>query len=90
MVSAMKESISIFESELRISPRPMLAGLLILGCGLFLSAQLLSYPWEIVSRTMSLLFLWTGVSVAGWLLVNWKPEVGRRIRVHFDFVCPPG
>ena len=73
----MKESTSMFESELRVSPRPVLAGLLILGCGLFLGAQLLSYPWEAVSRAMSLFFLLTGLSGAGWLLVNWKPWVGR-------------
>jgi len=74
---AMNDSASSSETELHISPRPVLAALLALGCLLFLGAELLSYPWQTVDRTISLFLFLSALSGAGWLLVNWKPLVGR-------------
>jgi signal transduction histidine kinase/CheY-like chemotaxis protein len=90
MVEAVKKSTSILESELRTSPRPVFVALMIIGCLLVLGAEILSYPWAVVGRVMSLLLLLTALSVTGWLLVSWKPGVGRWftllalvIAVHF-------
>jgi hypothetical protein len=66
-----------FNPDLRISPKPVLAALLALGCFLFLAAQMLSYPWQAVDDALSLLLLLTTLAIIGWQLVNWQPVLGR-------------
>jgi len=78
------------DSELRISPKPVLAVMLILGFSLFVGTQILSPLWEVVKPVMSLLLLVEGLVAAGWLLTNWRPLVGSwftvvalLVAVHF-------
>jgi signal transduction histidine kinase/CheY-like chemotaxis protein len=74
---AIRDSTSGFEAEMRISPRPVLAALLAVEGLLFLGAEILSYPWHTVDRIISLLLCLSVVSGIGWLIVGWKPLVGR-------------
>jgi signal transduction histidine kinase/CheY-like chemotaxis protein len=73
----MDDSLSNVETELRISPKLVLAALLALGCLLFLGAELLSSSWHTVSRIISLFLLLSSLSFTGWLLASWKPLMGR-------------
>lgn len=74
---AIHDSTSGFEAEMCISPRLVLAALLAVGGLLFLGTELLSYPWQTVDRIISLLLFLSVLSGTGWLLVGWKPLVGR-------------
>ncbi len=73
----MSKSILASEPELQIPPKPILVGLLILGCLIFLVVELLSCPWQIVNRVMSLSLLLSALALVGLLLADWKPAVGR-------------
>jgi signal transduction histidine kinase/CheY-like chemotaxis protein len=73
----MNKSSADFESELRVSPKPVLATLPILGALLLLGAQLLSCPWTVASQTISLFLVLCLLSLIGWLTVEWKPLMGR-------------
>jgi len=73
----MNEPTSGFESELRISPKLVLAALVMLGGVLYLTAELLSYPWRTVDQVMSLFLLLSALSAIGWMLVGWRPMLGR-------------
>ncbi|MCJ7739076.1 MAG: ATP-binding protein, partial [Anaerolineae bacterium] len=65
------------EAELRVSPLPILVVMPTLAALLFVGVQVLSCPWEVVSRAMSLLLLAGVLAIAGWLLVRKKPLLGR-------------
>ena len=73
----MNESSAGFESDLRISPRPVLVALVVLGGALCLTAEMLSYPWRTVDHLISLVLLLSALSVIGWVLVGWRPMLGR-------------
>ena len=73
----MNESSSGFESDLRISPKPVLAALVMLGGTLCLAAEMLSYPWRTVDQLISLVLLLSALSAIGWILVGWRPMLGR-------------
>jgi signal transduction histidine kinase/CheY-like chemotaxis protein len=73
----MNDSISSVETELRISPKLVLAALLALGCLLYLGAELASLPWYTVNHAISVLVVLAALSFAGWVLVGWKPSLGR-------------
>jgi signal transduction histidine kinase len=73
----MNESTLDLESELRISPRPVLAVLVILGVGFYFAAEMLSLPWETVEQGISLFLLLSTLSVIGSILVGWRPVLGR-------------
>jgi signal transduction histidine kinase/CheY-like chemotaxis protein len=75
--SPMNESTLGLESELRISPRPVLAVLVVLGVGLYFAAEMLLFPRETVEQAISLFLLLSALSVAGWILVDWNPMLGR-------------
>jgi signal transduction histidine kinase/CheY-like chemotaxis protein len=71
------ETAASFESELQLSPTPVLAILLGLGVTVFFGTQLLAYPFEVVQQASSFLLLLELLSVSGYLLARWKPLVGR-------------
>ena len=73
----MNGSAMSLDSELRVSPKPVLAVMLILGFALFVGTQMLSPVWEVRKPVMSLLLLLESLVAAGWLLTNWRPLVGR-------------
>jgi signal transduction histidine kinase/CheY-like chemotaxis protein len=75
----MKESVPSPESELLISPKPVLAALTILGLLLYLAAEMLF--WQTVGQAMSFLLLLSALSSAAWLLVGWRPWLGRWLTV---------
>jgi signal transduction histidine kinase/CheY-like chemotaxis protein len=64
-------------SELRVSPKPVLAALVMLGVGFYFATEMLSYPWRTVDQAMSLFLLLSTLSAIGWVLVNWRPMLGR-------------
>jgi signal transduction histidine kinase/CheY-like chemotaxis protein len=66
-----------FESELRISPKPVLAALVILGGMLYLAAEVLSYPWRTVDQALTLFLFLSALSGIGWMLIGWRPVLGR-------------
>ena len=65
------------DSELRISPRPVLAALLVLAIFLFLATQFYALPDEVTDPVMTLLLLVAGLTVVGWLLTGWNELAGR-------------
>ena len=76
MVSTIKETEPSFRSDLRISPRPMLVMLSVVGIGLFFYSEYvpvlsLQLPMQI------LVMLCLCASGVGWILDGWRPEVGR-------------
>jgi signal transduction histidine kinase/CheY-like chemotaxis protein len=73
----MNESTSSFESDLRISPKPVLAVLVILGGVLYLVAEMLSHPWQTVDQAILLFLFLSALSGIGWMLVGWRPMLGR-------------
>ena len=86
----MTESRVSIESELMISPVPILAVLFGTGLAAFLGTQLISLPWDAVNRSMSLYLLYGSLAVIGWLVVRLCPLVGRwftilalLVAVHF-------
>lgn len=76
-VCAMDQSSTELESELRISPEPVLAGLLLLGAILYLWAETTFRAWAEVDRILSYCLVLSTLSVTGWLLVGWNDSVGR-------------
>jgi signal transduction histidine kinase/CheY-like chemotaxis protein len=75
--SPMNEPTSGFESELRISPKLVLAALVILGVVLYLATEMLSYPWRTENQVISLFLLLSALSAIGWILFDWRPMLGR-------------
>jgi len=73
----MDGSISDIRTELRISPRLVFAALVVLGGLLFFGVEMLAYPWQAVNRVISFFLLLFALSMVGWLLVDWKPLLGR-------------
>jgi signal transduction histidine kinase/CheY-like chemotaxis protein len=73
----MNESTLGFESELRISPRPVLAVLVILGGMLYLAAEVLAHSWQTVDQTLTLFLFLSALSGIGWVLIGWRPMLGR-------------
>ncbi len=66
-----------FDAELRASPRPILAALTLLACLLYAGAEIFSGSWETVNRVISLSLIILGLSGGSWILVSWRPLVGR-------------
>jgi len=73
----MDESASGLEFELRISPRPVLAGLVVLGVGLYFATEMLLFPRETVQQTVSLFLLLSTLAAIGWMFFDWRPALGR-------------
>lgn len=73
----MERDKSSFEGELRISPKPVLALLGLMACLLYASAELIVARWTLVNRVLSLSLILLGVSLASWMLHNWRPLLGR-------------
>lgn len=68
---------SKLDAEFLTSPQLVLAAFVAVGCLLALGAELFFYPWPIVSRTFSLVILFTLLALIGTLLLERKPWVGR-------------
>lgn len=66
-----------FDTEFLISPKLVLALIVAMSCLLALGAELLAYPWPVVSAGMSLAVVFTGIALLGGLLVDWRPLAGR-------------
>jgi len=64
-------------SDLRFSPRPVLAALLLFGCVLFVGAELLLLAWPMVNRVSSLALCMAAASAVGWALFSVRPMLGR-------------
>jgi len=73
----MNKPASGFESELRISPKLVLVALVMLGGVLYLGAEMLSCPWRTVNQVISLFLFLSALSAIGWMLVGWRPTLGR-------------
>jgi signal transduction histidine kinase/CheY-like chemotaxis protein len=73
----MNEFTSGFESELRISPRLVLAALVMVGGVLYLAAEMVPYSWWMVDQAMSFFLLLGALSAIGWAIVDWRPMLGR-------------
>jgi signal transduction histidine kinase len=73
----MNESTSGVEFDLRISPTTILLALVALGVLLYFGVTVLSAQWELEGRMMTLFLALCGLAIAGWLLVSWKPLLGR-------------
>jgi signal transduction histidine kinase/CheY-like chemotaxis protein len=73
----MNESTPGVDFDLRISPRTILIALVALGILIYFGATILSAQWELESRMMTLFLALCGLAIIGWLLVGWKPELGR-------------
>ena len=65
------------DSELRISPRPVLVALLALAIVLFLATQFLAAPREVVNPVMTLLLVVEAIAVTGWLITGKNGSLGR-------------
>jgi len=66
-----------FETELRMSPKPILVALVLLGGGFYFGAEMLLYPWQTVDRAVSLFLMLVALSGVSWALFDWKPLLGR-------------
>ena len=64
----MNESTLSFESDLRISPKPVLAVLVVLGGMLYLAAEMLAHPWQTVDQAILLFLFLSALSSFGWML----------------------
>ena len=64
-------------TELRISPKPVLAALATLGALSYLALQMLGYRWQMVSQAIWLFVLLSALAIIGWLLSDWRSAVGR-------------
>jgi signal transduction histidine kinase/CheY-like chemotaxis protein len=73
----MNEFTSGVDFDLRISPRTILLALVALGLLLHFGATVLFAQRELEGRMMKLFLALCGLAVAGWLLVGWKPLLGR-------------
>ncbi|MBN1812812.1 MAG: response regulator [Anaerolineae bacterium] len=73
----MNESTSGVDLDLRVSPKTILIALVVLGALLYFGVTLLSASWEIEGGVMTFFLSLCAIGIAGWLLVNWKPLVGR-------------
>ena len=65
------------ESELRISPKPVLAVLVAVSQFLAWGAEFLLHPDKVVGRAILLFLVVLALSTISWLLFAWKPLVGR-------------
>jgi signal transduction histidine kinase/CheY-like chemotaxis protein len=72
----LKESNAHFESELRISPRPVLVLLLVSGLIFYMMADMWANPAEALNYELFWLLLCV-LSAVGWLLTDWNRRVGR-------------
>jgi|GEM_PF-283835 len=86
-VCAMDQSSTGLESELRISPEPVLAGLLLLGPTLYLLAETTFRPWLEVDRILSFCLVLSALSAIGWFLVRRNDSVGRWFTVMTLFTA---
>ncbi len=77
----MDQSTSGFESDLRMSPRPVLAALVMLGGILYVAAEMMACPWQMVGHLMSLVLLLAGLAAIGWMLLGWRPMLSRWLTV---------
>ena len=66
-----------FESELRVSPKWVIAALPIVGIMIFIGAMLLSRPAEVLMYAQLLFLLVCALSAIGWLLVRWNSLLSR-------------
>lgn len=74
-------STSGVDADLRISPKPILAALVALGGALYFGATILSVSWQMEGRMMSLFLAMCALAIASWLLVDWKPLLGRWVAI---------
>ena len=65
------------DSDLRISPLPVLVVLLALAIVLFLATQFLTLPHDVTDPVMTLLIVAGGLAAFGWLLTRWNGLLGR-------------
>jgi signal transduction histidine kinase/CheY-like chemotaxis protein len=66
-----------FQPEVRISPVPVLAALLILALGFAFGVEFVSSPFETVDPVVSLFLIVAGLAVGAWFIYRWRPLVGR-------------
>jgi signal transduction histidine kinase/CheY-like chemotaxis protein len=64
-------------AELRLSPRPVLAGLVVVGAVLYLLTEILPYPADAVNQTIARFLAICALSGLGWLLVDRRPALAR-------------
>jgi signal transduction histidine kinase/CheY-like chemotaxis protein len=83
----MSKSTSSFESELRISPAPILAILLVLAPALLLTGDVLSWPEETVDHIAWLCPLLTLLSIGVWLSLRWHDLTGRWLTILASVVA---
>ena len=67
----------IAELDLRISPKPVLGAMLLLGPMLYVLAAVLAIPREMTNRFITLSVAVQSLSATSWLLGRWCDPVGR-------------
>ncbi len=75
-VTAREQSIASLEPELRLSPAAVIVSLLALGVVLFLATERLANA-PLRGQAQSLVLLFDGAAGVAWLLLTWRPPVGR-------------
>jgi len=73
----MKRVKSGFETELRISPVPVLALLVLLVCAFYAGVEILGYRWTVVNQVISLALSVMGLAGIGVILLARWPMIGR-------------
>ncbi len=63
--------------ELRITPKPILAALVVLALVLYFGVETSSVAWEQVDRAISVAVVMLLLAVVSWTFLSWHPLLGR-------------
>jgi signal transduction histidine kinase/CheY-like chemotaxis protein len=63
--------------EVRPSPRPILAAIVILSALLYIAVEVLAFPYVVVSQTVMRFLILCMLCFVSWQLTNWREMVGR-------------
>ena len=66
-----------FEAELKVSPKPAYATVMLFGCLLYLGVELFPMPWEVKNTALTIFLFMFFYSLIGWALDDWNTLAGR-------------
>ncbi|MCD6285605.1 MAG: hypothetical protein J7M39_06810, partial [Anaerolineae bacterium] len=64
-------------SEMRMSPKVVLGGLVVLQAVIYLVVELLPYSRSVVNMAVTRFFVLFLAGGVGWYVLNWRDAVGR-------------